>query len=261
MLKTQAEIARMKGVSRKAVNFFISKHTITPAGKKGKLETFDTAAEPMASYISGKRRQTKGGAVKPTSPKSASPAPSVPALETPDPPPDSRPESKTPPDQVKITKPLNDLLKGRIPDGQKPSAAFYMKAMLIAEQNKDAAMLFKLGQIADKEDRDEILQSQMLLTERAKEQIAQEKAERLKIENDIRRGMYMDRDTVKMVFGRFYAVHTSQLQPLGLKLADTIDSIKPGPDRHFKIQKLIDDEIFSALQSIQRLMKDWTKTA
>jgi hypothetical protein len=82
----------------------------------------------------------------------------------------------------------------------------------------------------------------------------------MKIENAIRRGMYMDKDVVKMVFGRFYAVHTSQLQPLGLKLADMIDSIEAGPDRRFKIQKFIDDEIFSALQGIQRLMIDWTKT-
>jgi hypothetical protein len=249
MLKTQAEIARLKGVSRKAVNFFISKHAILPAGRKGKLETFDTTAEPMASYIAGKRSQVKNDTQ------------SAPIPETPKPPPDNRPEPKPSADQVKITKPLNDLLKGRIPAGQKPSAAFYMKAMMIAEANKDAAMLFKLGQIADKEDRDEIMQRQMLLTEKAKEEIAQEKAELMKIENNIRRGMYMSKDIIKMVFGRFYAVHTSQLQPLGLKLADTIDSIEEGTNRHFKIQKLIDDEIFSALQNIQRLMTDWIKTA
>jgi hypothetical protein len=260
MLKTQAEIARLKGVTRKAVNFFITNHGIMPAGRKGKLETFDTASEPMASYIAGKRGQAIGNAAPPMPPPPAAAGPPEQGA-SPEPPPGKQPKTRAPADQVKITKPLNDLLKGRIPPGQKPSAAFYMKAMLIAETNKDAAMLFKLGQIADKEDRDEIMQRQMLLTEKAKEEIAQEKAERMKIENNIRRGMYMDKDIVKMVFGRFYAVHTSQLQPMGLKLADMIDSIKPGPERRFKIQKLIDDEIFSALQNIQRLMADWTKTA
>jgi ssDNA-specific exonuclease RecJ len=156
---------------------------------------------------------------------------------------------------------LNDLLKDRIPSGRKPSSEFYLKAMSLAEKNQDAAMLFKLGQIADKEDRDEIIQRQMIKTEQAKEQIAQEKAERLKIENEIRRGTYMDREAVKSAFGKFYSVHTSQLQPIGLKLSDLIDSIPPGKDRRFKIQKLIDDEIFSALGSIQRAMVDWAKNS
>ncbi|MCL2139927.1 MAG: hypothetical protein FWH41_10425 [Treponema sp.] len=54
-----------------------------------------------------------------------------------------------------------------------------------------------LVQIVDKEDKDEIFRLQMLKTEQAKEQIATEKAERLKIENDIRRGMYISRNELK----------------------------------------------------------------
>ncbi|MCL2139926.1 MAG: hypothetical protein FWH41_10420, partial [Treponema sp.] len=46
---------------------------------------------------------------------------------------------------AKMAKPLNDLLSGKLPPGRTPSANFYMQAMAIAIENKDAALLFKLG--------------------------------------------------------------------------------------------------------------------
>ncbi|MCL2293243.1 MAG: hypothetical protein FWC36_00015, partial [Spirochaetes bacterium] len=105
--------------------------------------------------------------------------------------------------------------------------------------------------------KDELYQQQMLKTEQAKEQIAQEKAERLKIENEIKKGMYLEHEKVKLLFGRVYAIHTSVLMPLGLKLSDTINALPEGPGRRGKIQQLVDDEVFSALGSIKRLLVEF----
>jgi hypothetical protein len=65
---------------------------------------------------------------------------------------------------------------------------------------------------------------------------------------------------VKLIFGKQYAIDTSVLMPLGLKLSDMIDALPPGPARRNKIQKMIDDEIFSALESKKRILADYIKT-
>ena len=250
MLKTQAEIARLKGATRVEVSRFIKKHGIQPSGAKGKLKTYETSVDPLASYLADIPLKKK------SEPKDIAPFP-VPKKKNPEPPASPIADTAVP---AKISKPLNDLLKDRIPSGRKPSAVFYLKALDIAEKNQDAALLFKLGQIADKEDKDEIYQQQMLKTEQAKEQIAQEKAERLKIENEIRRGQYMDKPTVKLLFGKTYAIHTSVLIPLGLKMADMLDALPPGPGRRNKMQEMIDNEMFSALETIKKLLVSFVQT-
>ena len=160
----------------------------------------------------------------------------------------------------KYERPLNEVLRRGIGASGKLSAEFYKEALEMARLHQDATILVKLGQIADKEDRDELVEQQMSITAAAKEKIAEERAERLRIENDIKRGAYVDRSSVKLVMSRVYAVHTGQLQPIGLKLADHIDSIPPSPDRRFKIQKEIDKEVYNALSSIQRILIEWLTT-
>ena len=231
MNKTCAEIARLKKCSRQAVNNFIARNKIQPSGKKGKLWQYDCSKEPLAGYIA-----VQGGAERET-------------------------DDTLPPEPTRIFKPLNDLLAGKVPPGKKASSFFYLKAVEIADKNKDAALLAKLGQVADKEDRDEIYQQQMLKTEQAKESIAIAKAERLKLENDIKRGQYMDKSTVKLLFGKTYAVHTGVLIPLGLKLADMIDALPPSPGRRSKIQEMIDVEMFSALETIKQLIIEFVQVA
>jgi len=241
VLKTCTDIAKMKGVTKQALNTYIKTQGIQPVGMRGKYKTYDAEAEPLASY----KRSGRGR-----------PAPKhkkVP-LELPE----LKPAPKTAQEKIKrISKPLNDLLAGQMPPGRKPAAFFYAEALKLAKENSDAGLLFKLGQIAAKEDADEALQIQALKTEQAKEQIAQEKAERLKIENDLRRGLYMDRSTVKMIFGQMYAIDTNILAPLGQKLADMLDALPAEPERRIKIQEMIDAEIYAALENKKRVMIDF----
>jgi hypothetical protein len=240
MLKTGSEIARLKGVSKQAVNNFILKNAIPPAGKKGKYDTYDCTAEPLAAYIAAKTKPP--------------PEPSeTPEISTHSPP-------QTHEAARRISKPLNDLLAGKMPTGQKPAAFFYAEALKLAKENQDASLYFKLGQIAAKEDADETIRLQAIKTEQAKEQIAQERANKLKIENEIQTGFYLEKSVVKTLFGRVYAVHTSVLTPLGLKLSDMINSLPPTTDRRNKIQAMVDNEIFSALETIQRLLIDYVET-
>jgi hypothetical protein len=240
MLKTGAELAKIRGVSRQAINAFITKNAVSPAGRKGKYDTYDTSKEPLASYLSIKQK-TK----PPTEPLTGA---------TPPPPPN--PEAA-----AHIHKPLNDLLAGNLPPGRKPSGVFFAKAMKIAEANQDAALLMKLAQLADKEDRDEQYQLQMLRTEQAKQQIWEEKSAKMKFENDIRKEAYMAKAEVKLFWGKVCAVHTSILQPLSLKLSSMIAAVPEGSQKELTIKKIIDDEIYAALTSIQKLLADFVAGA
>ena len=244
MLKTQAEIARLKEVTRLVISRFISKHAIQPAGKKGKLLLYDCSAEPLASYLAATQQKPH-----------PSPLPKQPAM--PGEPPPAASHKSALAAMRRVSKPLNDLLAGRVPSGDKPAGYFYGKALELAQENKDPALYLKLAQLAAKEDADEQVRLQMIKTEEAKEQIFQGKAAHIILENEIRRGEYMDKSTVKLIFGRQFAIDTSILQPLGLKLADTIDALPPGAGRRNKIQKLIDDEIFSALETKKRILADF----
>ncbi|MDR2717171.1 MAG: hypothetical protein LBB89_03780 [Treponema sp.] len=246
MLKTCAEISKLKHCTRQSVDEFLKKNKIAPSGKKGKLPLYDCGKEPLAGYLAAK--------FPPAKQKPQTPSPEQP---------ENLPNNPPAPDNAeavrRISKPLNDLLRGKVPEGQKPSSVFYAKAMKIAEANQDAQMLFRLGQLADKENRDEEYQRQRMNTERANESIAQEKAARLKIENDIRREQFMDRSTVKLLFGKVYAVHTSTLTPLPLKLSSMIAAVPEGNGKEATINNLINDEIYAALESIKRLLVDFVE--
>ena len=239
MLKTGSEIARLKGVSKQAVNNFIIKNNIQPAGMKGKYPTYNCSAEPIASYLAKNNPPNP-----PQSPETTADTAS----------------EKTEAAARRISKPLNDLLAGKMPTGQKPAAFFYAETIKLAKENKDPALYLKLAQIADREDSNEKVRLQMIKTELAKEQIATERANKLKIENDIQTGFYLEKSVVKTLFGRVYAVHTSVLTPLPLKLSDMIDALPPSPDRRARIHKMIDNEIYAALETIQRLLIDYVKT-
>jgi hypothetical protein len=248
--KTAAEIAKIKKRTRQAVDDFLKTNKIAPAGKKGKYPTYDCDKEPLASYLNGKQKppQEKPRTPEKKQKQQEKPQSSESAKSA---------ESSKSGAAEKFYKPLNALLADKMPEGKKPSAYFYMKALKIAEDNQDAPLLAKLAQLADKEDRDEMHQTQMLKTMQAQEQIHEEKARRMKLENDIVKGKYIELEKAKILFGRVYAVHTAILGPLDLKLADTIDAIPPGEERRGKISALIKSEIYAALGSIQRLLSDF----
>jgi len=244
MLKTQAEIARLAGATRLVVSRFIAKHDIKPSGKEGKLRLYDCAAEPLAAYLGAKPNQ---------------PAPALADIH-------NKPSAKTTPHQKsdtavrRVSKPLNDMVAGITKPGQKPAELFFAEALKLAKAYQDAGLYFKLGQIAAKEDADEALRLQALKTEQAKEQIAQERAERLRIENDIKRSFYMEKAMIKLIFGKQYAIDSNIFMPLGLKLADMIDALPASAGRRTKIQKLIDDEVYSALESKNRLLEEYIES-
>ena len=239
MNKTCAEISRIMGVSKQAVNAFIIKNKIQPAGMKGKYKTYHVDKEPLASYLAKNK------------------PPSEPS-ETPETPADTASEKTEA--ARSILKPLNNLLAGKMPPGSRPAEFLFAKAVKIAEKNDDPILFLKMAQLADKEDRDETVRLQMIKTEQAKEQIATERANKLKIENEIQTGFYLEKSVVKTLFGRVYAVHTSVLTPLPLKLSDMIDALPPSPDRRARIHRMIDNEIYAALETIQRLLIDYVKT-
>jgi len=249
VLKTCAEIAAIKGVSKQAANKYILKANIPPSGAKGKYKTYDCTKEPLAGYLATSAKDKKPPA-PPSEPFFAETS-SVPA--------------ELVKDAVCYTpRPLNEFFSREYP-GRKASEALYAKALTYADKNQDAAAIFKMGQTAAKEEADEILFRQAIKTEQAKEQIAQGRAERIRLENEIRRGGYMHKSTVKLIFGKQYAIDTSVLMPLGLKLADMIDALPPSADRRDKIKKLINDEIYSALESKKRILaeniQDWEESA
>jgi len=242
VLKTAAEIAKLKGVSRQAANDFILKNNVAPSGKKGKYPTYDTAKEPLKSYLAKRQKPP----LEPDEPQTA------PELS-------EEQEAALEPSAAaynRIPQPINNIY-ARIAPGRKASEILIAEAISIARKNGDAAALSRIGKDAAKEEADEIFYKQALKTEQAKEQIAQERAERLRIENEIKKGGYLEKSTVKLIFGKQYAIDTSVLIPLGLKLADIINALPPSPDRRNKIQKLIDDEVFSALETKKRLLADF----
>ena len=235
-----AEIARLRKVSRAAVNDFLKTNKIPPAGKKGKLPLYDCSREPLASYLAGKKKPPeKTAPLKPE--KKAAP-----------------PEKKKPPKNTKKYElPLNDILAMNIGEGGKISAAFYNEALQMARENKDATLIFKLAAAADKEAKDETIREQMRLTEQAKEKIALEQAEKLRIENDIRRGGYIELKKVKILYGRICAIHSGILMPLSLKLSSMLATVPEGKEKEITMRKLIDSEIYAALGSIQKLVVDF----
>ncbi|MDR2923419.1 MAG: hypothetical protein LBU85_08785 [Treponema sp.] len=248
MLQTAADIAKVRNVSRQAVNNYILKNSIKPSGMKGKYPTYDCTKNPLAAYLSAGRPRQQGQSEPETPVFLQSPAPPE-QLEKDSPFSPSKAETSR-----RISKPLNDLLAGRIGESGKLSAAFYDEALRMARESRDATLIFKLAVAADREEKDEIIREQMRLTEQGKEKIALERAERLKIENDIRKGMYLEREKVKLIFGRVFAVHTSILRPLSLKLSSMIAAVPEGDKKEATIKRIIDDEIFTAMGSIQRLL-------
>jgi hypothetical protein len=107
---------------------------------------------------------------------------------------------------------------------------------------------------AKKEVENEFIRQQTVETEQAKKKQEQEKAEKLIIENELRRGQYVSREKVKTLFGRVFAVHSNILQPLSLKLSSMLAAVPPGDKKEATMKKMIEDEIYAALGSIQRLL-------
>ena len=247
MLKTGSEIAKQKGVSKQAVNDYIRKNSIQASGKKGSYPTYDTEKEPLASYLAASPRPAKSQ--KP----SQSETPATPAQ--PAPPPSAGAETAI----SQALKPLNNFLLGQSTLGERPAEYLFARALKLAQDNQDASLYFKLAQLAQKEQADEALRQAALKTEQAKENIAQGRAKRIQLEYEIRRGEYLEKSIVKTLFGRIYAVHTSILMPLSLKLASTLAAIPPGEGKEAAMKKLVDDEVLAALETIKRQLADYIR--
>ena len=233
MLKTCGEISLIKNVSRQAVQKYINHNNIQPSGKKGTYPTYDIEKEPFVSYLAKNKPPPE-----PPPPAAASAEPAI----------------------LQVLKPLNNFLLGQKTLGDKPAEYLFARALMLAQENQDAALYFKLAQLAQKEEADEAIRRAALKTEQAKEKIAESRAERIRLEYEIRREEYMSKAAIKLIFGKQYAIDTSVLVPMGLKLADSINAIPSGPERRQKIQELIDNEVFAALESKKRILADFIET-
>jgi predicted transcriptional regulator len=235
MKKTISEISRLKGVTKQAVQKFISQNNVQPSGKKGSYPTYDCSQPPLKTYLSGKAKAEKKQ----------------------EPPSTFTPQPENGGDMDGALKPLNSLLKSITPPGVSPAAMLFGESLQIAKRDEDSGNLLKHAQVAAKEIADAAVRMQLIKTAQAKEQSEIEKAERLRLENAIRKEEFIERAIVKIVFGRLFAIDSTVLQSLGLKLSDMIDSLPPSPDRRIKIQKLIDDETESALESKRRQLAEF----
>jgi hypothetical protein len=232
MLKTAAQIAAIKGVTRQAALSFINREGIPPSGRAGKFSTYDVSIDPLASYISGGDTMPKKKVPK----KQKASTPKV----------SSREDSGLKPT------PINDLFAGK-----NISSALFADALKIARENQDGALLSKLSQQAAKEAAEAAEHGQRLMTERAKEQIAQERAERERLCNEIRRNQYVRNEEVRKFFAQYHAVDTSVFMSLGQKLSGAIDALPPGKDRKVKITSMINKEVEIGLKNKQRIMIDF----
>jgi hypothetical protein len=263
--KTNKELAALCGVGFAAISLWIKRNGVKPAGKRGRLETYDTGAEPLAGYIRRKTAPEDGApsrktGAKPVGKSGETIAVPESAQEAPSPHPLVQADNRQRTAQKKDTRPLNDLFSKFIKEDQTVSGYLYYAAYKGMLETTDYAGRAQLAKIAAREDELKAAAEARLKIEEAKEKQETEKAQKLKIANDAAAGYYMARDTVKMIFGQFYATHTGQLQPVGMKVAAQIAGILKITDTEalFKIQEIIDGEIYGALESIQRKMIDWT---
>jgi hypothetical protein len=80
-----------------------------------------------------------------------------------------------------------------------------------------------------------------------------ERALKLQIENDRKRGELLDRGLVQQVFGNIYQIHRAKFLAIGPAYTDLICGAAKIKDDRVKttIQKIIDDECYDALASIK----------
>lgn len=86
-----------------------------------------------------------------------------------------------------------------------------------------------------------------------RERIDKAKAEKLEIDNDIKRGKLIHRDLIAQTFGEIYSIHRGILLQIGPNLSDTLAAICDAgeADRTLKVQKLLDDEFYNTLGAIK----------
>jgi hypothetical protein len=283
MLKTRRDIAKLAGVSDAAVFNFIKRRGAESAGKRQGRDVYDISAEPLAGYIAAatghraapappvetaptavkEKRETEKEPPEKAAPAEAEPVEAEPPVTEPER--GARKETKKPRAGKRATPtPLNSLFSKLVKDDEQTvSGAFYAEAYAGMKLVKDWAGIAKLGTIAAREVELQAAAEARLKIEQAKEKQETEKAEKLRINNAVARGIYIEREAVKRVFGRFYSAHTGRLQPLGMKLADTIAAKFgiEGAKEKIEVRELVDGEIYSALESIRETMEGWVKTA
>ena len=82
-----------------------------------------------------------------------------------------------------------------------------------------------------------------------------------RVKTQQQRNELIDRSLVKRAWAKMYAVDTSELHPLGEKIASDIAALCKVEDTEIvlKIKHVIDSHIFKALQHSKRLMDDFLK--
>jgi hypothetical protein len=247
MRKNLTELAEMCGCSVPAVLKYIRGHGVEAVGKRGKAMLYETDAEPLHSYI-GKRGSAPARLPTGATPTREAVAGNEKALR------------HKPPAVVEADTPLNaevrKLLTRQSVDVD-PSAFLFRQALSFAVDNHDGALLSRLVEMVTRERLREELKNVEVRKQAAIEQIAVEKANRLKLENGIRRGEYISLDALKALVGKLSAVHSGQLHILGEKLAETLIGVVQGGGGHEEVKRLMDAEMYNVSANIVRELESF----
>jgi hypothetical protein len=243
---TARDICRITGKKKAAVSLFLSRNEIKPQSINGKLKFYDESAEPLASYLGSGNGSAAAAGRKPAR-KHGSGAGAAAAQE-----PVRGIASK---ERVVESNELilNEVFSGNIaraPSGAKMLAGAYQEA----NAAEDYGAKIKIASMLIKEYEMERVKEHERIIFEAKQRKAEAEAERIKIENEMRRGELVSREEVKQAWGRMCAVVTSQIHPVGIKLAPqvcaAVDAVDP--ESRLKVQALIDKEIYAACENVKR---------
>jgi hypothetical protein len=161
--------------------------------------------------------------------------------------------------------PLNEFFKKILQDGKALSSSFYGEAYKLAKKEglDTPEFYLKMGDRAAREEINARVAMASIEKERARERYEAGRAARINLENDIRRGLFVAKEKVALVMGRVYAVHTSQLQALGARLAAEVaaDLGVETAAGVLKARKRIEEEVYAVLKAIQGLLADYVEGA
>jgi hypothetical protein len=230
------EMAKMRGCSPALILKFVRAKNVAPVGRRGKAALYDADAEPLRSYLAKNAAAPAQSAVPPVAPASQKP-PQRPA---------ERPDKNTP-----LNSEILKILESK-DEFADPSALLFSQSLTIAMQNDDAALLLQMVEKLTRERvRAELSKAELNLRQ-AKEQIAVERANLLKLETQIRRGEYIPLESLRTLVAKIAAVHSGQLHILGDKLADALVGVVKSGGGRDAVKRLLDEECYNVSANIVR---------
>lgn len=90
-----------------------------------------------------------------------------------------------------------------------------------------------------------------------------ESAMKTRVEREHKRGVLIERDTVRTVFARLYSIDSNELQTLGSRLAPAVCGRLgvEDPASVLSVEQMIDEHVFKVLAHIKRVFNDYLVSA